>query len=156
MDASLIDDPFPVDRSRLQSLAVIPRKGTDPMLFFQRKGHVPAVPDDVNNKRVRNCFLDARQGQEVIGRGFGPAFNSLFSRHRFHHDAQKVASILAIRHYLLFDLTGFETSFSEQAAVFPSGEQLTAMVRHSQISEARFQQIENLRFGAVDHKVSCR
>ena len=126
------------------------------MLPLERKRDVPAIADDVDHQGIGYRFFDPLHSQKMIRRTVSPPFHSLLAAHGIHDDAQKIAPISAVRHDFFFDLDRIQSGFCEEAAVFPGLQQRSLVAVHPQITKARFQQIEHLRFRPVHDKISSR
>src|SRR5438270_8068395 len=128
----------------------------DVALFVGRERVIPSIANDVDDKSVGNRFLDAVQVQDVLRGALRPALYTLLACHFPHDGTQKIPAILDIRHHLLANLLSVQSREGIQAGVVPGFQQLPFGRGTAQVTKTRFQQVDDIRFRAIDGKISCR
>jgi hypothetical protein len=96
--SALVHDPFPINPCRHRGPLTIPRERADLGKFLPRQGYIAAVTDHMNDERVGDSLLDAGNIQQVFGSSFRPSFHTLLATHLLHNDAEKITTVLALRH----------------------------------------------------------
>src|SRR5512143_3260058 len=93
------------------------------------------------------------QVEQVLRRGVGPALHTLLTRHLFHDDAEEVAAILAFGSHPGLKLWLVEAGKSVKTAVVPGLQQVPLVAAVAQVAESRFEQVDDIRFHAIDREV---
>src|SRR5260370_19850201 len=90
-------NPLPIETATDQAVAHFPGKGANVSALRQRRGHIAAIADDVNEQCVGDQVLDEWQVQHPFRRILGPACHSLSRAYFTHHQSQEISAIFAFR-----------------------------------------------------------
>src|ERR1022692_76868 len=152
----LAHNPFPIDPRRHGSPLSIPGQPADLGKFLPRQGYIPAITDHMNDECVGDVFFNPAYVQQVLRGGFRPSLHPLLATHLLHDDAEKIAAVLALRHYSWLNFRGLKARFCIKPSVVPGIEHPALVPRLAERAKARFEQGKDERLRAVNSKIPRR